>query len=58
MVEELKSGFEPPQLQLNGKAIPPQSDFLDKFEEVQFPHLNTLTQHMELLFSGDKNLSR
>ena len=43
MVEELKSGFEPPQLQLNGKAIPPQSDFLDKFEDVQFPQLNTLT---------------
>ena len=43
MMEELKSEFEAPQLQLNGKAIPPESDFLDKFEDVQFPHMITLT---------------
>jgi hypothetical protein len=43
MVEELKSGFEPPQLQLNGNPMPPESDFLEKFEDSQFPHVNTLT---------------
>lgn len=58
MQEELKTGFEPPKLQLNGKPILPYSDFFEKFEVVQFPHLNTLSQHMELLFAGDKNLSR
>lgn len=45
--EEIKEGFEVPKLQLNGKPMPAHSDFLDKFESVQFPHINTLSQHME-----------
>jgi len=53
--EEVKS--EPvPQILLNGGKLLPHSDFLEKeFKDpVPFPHLNTLSTHMEALFGGDK----